>query len=126
MLTKSENKSTSGELNRYRPTDTTYLTPMSFKANLRKENICKSPLNGNGLNYVEFRNPYRFESPDSVLQIRQEIIKSTENVTKSFAEIYKNIMEKFPISDNIFDQIFNELKTEGLIFSPTPEMYKKV
>jgi P4 family phage/plasmid primase-like protien len=125
-VTKSENKSTTGGYDRYGSTNSTSLTPMSFKANLRKEKFCKSPLNGNGLNYVEFRNPYRFESPDSVLQIRQEIIKSTENVTKSFAEIYKNIMEKFPISDNIFDQIFNELKTEGLIFSPTPEMYKKV
>jgi hypothetical protein len=35
-------------------------------------------------------------------------------------------MEKFPISDNDFDQIFEEIKSEGLIFSPEPEKYRTV
>jgi len=128
-VTKSENKPIDSDI-KGRESQRPQNTPPSLpKVYLGEKNICKNPLNGNDPIYVGVVTHSGFEGKSTetapVFKVRAEILKMCENA-EFFTVIYKNIMEKFPISDNDFDQIFGEIKSEGLIFSPEPEKYRKV
>jgi len=125
-VTKYENKPIGSNINRIDTQVTRDTRDILPKEYLDEKNICKYTLKEKPVYPVYPVHDNGIYHSVSVYEIRQEIVKSTENVTKNFTEIYKNIMEKFQISDNEFDQIFNALKTEGLIFEPEPGKYKKV
>ena len=59
--------------------------------------------------------PLKDQIQDFILDFCQE--------KRSFFEILVTVQEKYKIDDTTFDEVFNRLKTEGMIFPTDPEHY---